>query len=790
MPLDQIDVILAHILYHKVSEWSDSGVPFLIARSDCGIVKGEMHDPKLGVRYRLYGEHKPDSKRGGDCFEFYSFQIVLNRSEDGIIDYMVQHIPGLGPSRAKILFGLYGLETIDHLRADPAKVLSAIPGVGEKIIESVIEHFESTKSFDPNDYAAVYGLLADYHPPKRVVEQVLCDFGSSAVGVIKENPYILLGYHGLGWKSVDSIAIQKIKYDSRGIHRFKAAIIECLSRIASDGDTYTTRLALKGDVQKLCGLGGPYDEALAFLESEKVIEIEKYNNQEIVAEINLGNAEREVAHRIKGLIDSYSSCPLLFETEGLEAEQIDAVKYLELNPVALLIGAPGVGKTYTSTNIIRSLHEYGHTVVINAPTGRAAKRAGEVLEQWLPGSGIQSTTIHKALGSIGSRAEIGIPDTHAKFGYARKSLDFVHDDTDYIDLDDAFVDESSMIDVSLLASYLRAIPPGSRILFTGDENQLPSVGPGAVLRDMIEGGIPFVRLTTPRRNSGRIVRACHAIRDGKIPEPAMIGDRFQALDAINLETGDNWVHIEESDPNTIADIIVWLHGNTVRDPLWDLQVISPQNSKLPIACANLNRLLSAMFNPQNHSINEKEDEHLSKYAIFDKVVRLKNGSVPCLIEEDVDIFQNNIFSWKDKHYKIDKTYVVNGDIGQILDILKVKGGNKVIVQFMNPDRLCLLPLGDAQIQLAYAVTCHKFQGCGSPVVILPVHHSFYWDNRTNNGLWNRELFYTMVSRAEDVLITVGKFSAIELAVSRKTVHRRKTRLARFIKEKLTGVNND
>jgi exodeoxyribonuclease V alpha subunit len=355
-----------------------------------------------------------------------------------------------------------------------------------------------------------------------------------------------------------------------------------------------------------------------------------------------------------------------------------------------------------------------------------------------------------------------------------------------------------MVDVSLGASLLRAVAPGTRVVFVGDPNQLPSVGPGSVLRDMIAAGVPTAMLTQIQRSAGRIVRACHAIKDGVEPRPSGEAD---------IEGGENWIHLESDEPKEIVETIVNLHATVkTMDPLWDMQVVTPQKTRLPFACDNLNRRLSALLNhlaAQEDAANGKagevsgevprdvqaegEEGYGPPFRVGDKVVRTKNGIADELMvpgptngfitdEEDFRVDWN----WDGKPWRLTETDVVNGDMGTVLDIVPGDKDAFVVVKFRLPDRLCRLPYGDCHLIPAYAMTAHKCQGSGFPYVIVPVHHSFYWDQKTQTGLFNRELLYTAISRSEKLLVTVGQASAIRAAIGRKTLHQRNTRLRELL----------
>lgn len=778
-----IDVVLGRVMYHKVADWSTSGIPYLIAATDQGVIKGNMYKPVQGESYRLYGDWDYDQQRGQNFFAFYSFEILMSRTVDGVLDYLDRYVPAFGRARARQFVDLYGVDAVNVLRDDPSKILE-IKGVPPTAVEQIERHFSEQNDFRPEDYANLYSLLVDYRPPKSVVEAILADWGSSAVDVIKENPYILMGYPGLGWKTVDKIATEKIKYNKKGINRFKAAVMECLKRVEDEGHTYVERRFLDVKLQEIVG-AGPVDAAIDALAEEDKVDVERTPDGKVnIALVGTAKAERNAAALLRKLVESNSGVHFSYPTAGLEGEQVEAVEFLNAHPVAVLAGPPGTGKTFTSTNIIRSHIEHGRTVKVNAPTGRAAKRAAEVLASW--GIYADAETIHKTLGSVGSLDDVGVPEEHAKFNRGRSSREFAHAKGLFIEADDAFGDEWSMVGIRLFERYLRALAPGTRFLATGDPHQLQSVDCGAVLRDLIAGGVPTAMLTQPRRNSGAIVRACHAIKDGRMPTPS------GGLEDLDPAAGKNWVHIEEPDVAKIPDLVVWLHTQTQRDAFNDFQVISAENKRIPIGCANLNRLLSAHFNPRNHT-GAREEEEKPRYAVLDKVVRDKNGKVWELVDWSLDDEfasegEVQTATIGGRVYAIQKTPVVNGDIGQIVAMdVRFKGSKYILVRFKNPNRLCMLPAGDPKISLAYCVTCHKFQGCGSPVVVLPVHNSYFWDSRTDDGLWCRELVYTMFSRAEEVLITVGSLESIRTAIGRKTIDKRKTRLARYIREEFAKI---
>lgn len=802
--LKPLEVFFRSKRYHQTPDWADKGgVPFLIGTAvTCDAsgpvtIKGEMYLPVAGERYRLWGEWQDEPKYGGQSFRFYSYEIVVNNTVDGLADYLERFVDDLGPVRSRQIVEHFGPENcLKILRENPNAVME-VPGIGIKTATQIHEHFENYSCpVDPAAYASVYNLLAEFSPPKKIVLDIIYDFKSSALEIIRENPYILLSYAGLGWSKVDKVAIKKLKYDPKGIHRNRAAVLECMHRFSGEGDTYVKKVDLEIRMSRELKVSLK-DFTLASLAKDNIINISSvYDNrgkeQPQIALSDFYWAEQEIAWRLKGLIQSWSNPDLVFNVDGLEEEQIDACQFIQNHGVCLLTGPPGTGKTVTICKVVDNLIDHGFNVRIVAPTGKAAKRASEVLEKWIPGNLIDCSTIHRALEPIPTSKPVGVPEEHAKFGRGRDRFGFTRNEEFPLECNAIIIDESSMVDVELMVCLLRAIQPGTWVIFVGDENQLPSVGPGACLRDMIAGGIPNFSLTKPRRNSGRITLACHAIKDGKVPEPAS---------ELNLEAGENWIHIEEKNPDKIAQIIVELFDCTNRDKFKELQVASPQNDDSPIACANLNKILSAKLNPGRSRFQEDGTaSQLARYGPGDKVVRNKNGFVELMEEvpgEDKEEIYSDFYSddenktiyWNNKSYYITKTYIVNGDVGRIISIEKMGDKRYAIVQFENPDKLCRIVNSESHLSLAYAMTVHKMQGSGFPVVIAPLY-DFYWNDISKSGLWCRELVYTLKSRAIELLITVGKLSSLASAVRNKTVHRRKTLLTDFIKKELSSYEQN
>ena len=415
----------------------------------------------------------------------------------------------------------------------------------------------------------------------------------------------------------------------------------------------------------------------------------------------------------------------------LTNQQSAALEMVKKNSLSLLIGYPGVGKTTITREIVSWAKAQGYDIALASPTGKAAHVLSEACNH-------PASTIHRLLKPM-------VEKINGKLQFY-----FQHNKENPLLFTFIIIDECSMIGNDLMASLLQAIDPEkTKVLFVGDAAQLPSVQSGNVLHDFIACGvIPCVELTEVFRHTGGIINFCTAIRLNK---------PYDLPKTLDVDAGQNYAHIECSASQVIHDTIVKLATVNMPkrnyDTTRDVQILSPVNSKTVLSCDALNESIQAIVNPQ---VPQDCIEN-SVFRLGSKVINTKN------IYDAISADTN------------DKEILLNGDMGIITDL---QGDKKsMIVQFENPVRKIILSKYHHYLKLAYALTIHRAQGSQFPVVIMPVHSTFAYQA-------NRALLYTAVSRAQEILITVGQQSAIKQAIRSVGVYNRKTMLQEKIEDRL------
>lgn len=423
----------------------------------------------------------------------------------------------------------------------------------------------------------------------------------------------------------------------------------------------------------------------------------------------------------------------LIREKQLTQEQIEVGELVKTNQIVILSGKPGTGKTFATNAILKWAHENKLHITQCAPTGRAAKRMIEA-------TGFPSATIHSTLGC-----------TFGDYGFI-----FTHNSSNPLSTDLLIIDEASMVGNNLGADLLSAVDhKRTTVLIIGDPGQLPSVGAGAILRDLLASKLlPSVELTTIHRNSGLIIEACAAIHAGRSYGPPAKRIDLEAENKINL------IHVATNTPERTQEAIRAIVSDRMPtrgfDSTWDVQVLSPVNTKGPLSCEALNDILQDELNPNPTGIFQPKD---SKFRTGDKVINGKNEKA---IQKDGR-----------------QAVIVNGDMGKILHYSP--DGRHILVEFFEPTRVVKIPRSKNNLKRAYCVTVHKFQGSESPVVIIPVDLSFTY-------FATRKWLYTAISRAKTICITVGNFGAIERMIQNTKGGDRLTRLQERLSDQFNGGN--
>lgn len=484
--------------------------------------------------------------------------------------------------------------------------------------------------------------------------------------------------------------------------------------------------------------------------------------------------------------------PSISNITGLSDHQRDTISPCLASPIWILAGTPGTGKTYSAAAVLRALvaQEGAAGIAVAAPTGKAAVRiTAAMAANEVP---IKASTIHRMLGC--AKTAEGWQFAH----HARCTL--LHS---FI-----VIDEVSMLDTSLAAALLTACAPGTHVLLIGDPYQLPPVGHGAPLRDMIRAGVPCAELTEIQRNAGDIVRACVSIKNGEIFTPCTSTE-------VEEETGKNLCHIGAVDGEKAITMIKGLfhrwQGSGRYDPVWGCQVIVPVNRKSTVSRKALNEILQDVLNPNG----KKPEGKTNPFRVGDKLICLKNSQLAALqiwqtkdlstLPDDVDAYH--------KSEDPESHFVANGDVGRVLAVDE----KRVAVRFDSPERWVIIPVkaphkgkgeyrndtneetqteeraaendniaqgAAGDFDLAYAVSCHKFQGSECPCVIVIAD-----DEGAANMVCGREWWYTAISRAKQLCIVIGKMQTVSKHCRRERLSRRKTFLKELLMEGAKGGSN-
>lgn len=674
-------------------------------------VVGSLASINPGTQLILKGNWKNDPKFGRQ-FLVESYKEELPSTLTGIEKYLGSGlIKGIGPVYAKKIIKEFGMDTIDIIEKDP-KRLFQIEGIGKKRLEMIIRGWDEQK-----EIKNVMIFLQSHGVSTTFAVKIFKRYGKKSVKLLKENPYRLAeDIWGIGFKSADKIA-GNMGFEAYSYARCQSGFLHILNEATNLGHCYLTKDELIEESLKLLET----DQASIEEHLDRAIKDESlimdqscvYIPAMLYSEIALSKRIKEVinAPSVLTFSDTDAVIARLEKEEKIIYDDIqkDAIKKAAQAKFMVLTGGPGTGKTTTTLGMIKVFEAMNARVILAAPTGRAAKRLSEA-------SRMEAKTIHRLL------------EYKPGEGYKKNSENPLEGDV-------LIIDESSMIDLLLMHNLLKALPLHMKVFLVGDVDQLPSVGAGNVLKDIISSGrVDVVKLERIFRQAqdSQIISNAHRINKGLFPE---------------LKTGrqSDFFFIEEEDPEKVLAVISELCTKRLPryykvDPINDIQVLTPMQ-RGNTGAMNLNTVLQKSLNKNTRGL-----EYAGRsYYLGDKVMQIKNN------------YDKGVF---------------NGDIGVISHINQEE---KIIRVFFDNMHISYELDEMDELVLAYATTVHKSQGSEYRIVVAPLTTQHYM-------MLQRNLLYTCVTRAKEIMVLVGTKKALFLAIKNNKISKRNTRLGEFLKK--------
>ncbi len=687
-------------------------------------IVGHLVSPKPGERLRVRGEWTLHP-RFGEQFKFTDYDALSPATLAGIEKYLASgFIKGIGPVMAQRIVQKFGEDTLTIVEHQMERLLE-VEGIGAKRLEMIRRAWEEQKQI-----REVMLFLQSHEISTAYAPKIFKTYGQQAIQVMRENPYQLAwDIQGIGFISADRIAT-KLGFERDHPSRLEAGILYTLQQLSNEGHVYYPLGPLLEKSQELLQAEREKLEAalgrLSFRQEvmvEEPFEAEAGPEARAVYLTGFYVAETTAAKRLRSLLQAQQNLPFVDPAKALAwvqprlgltlaPQQAEAVLMSLRQKVLIITGGPGTGKTTIINAIIKIWERLGANILMAAPTGRAAKRMSEV-------TGQEAKTIHRLLE------------------YSQQTGSFQVSESRTLPCDLLIIDEASMIDTLLLHHLLKGVARGTTLIFVGDANQLPSVGPGNVFRDLIASGvIPVVELKEIFRQAQEslIVVNAHRINQGVMPQwkpsPENLADFY---------------FIEQDDPPEVLRLILELVKERIPkrfgfDPVEEIQVLTPMHRGI-VGAATLNQTLQQELNPASFGINRGG----RLYKINDKVMQIKNNY-------DKEVF--------------------NGDIGRIAsideelqEVTVVFDQREIVYDYSELD----------EIMLAYAISVHKSQGSEYPAVILPLVTQHFL-------LLQRNLIYTAVTRGKKLVVLVGSRKALAMGIKNDRTKRRYTQLWRRLQE--------
>lgn len=678
--------------------------------------------PLIGQLLEIEGEWVKHPKFGQQ-FKATTYKTVAPTEISGIEKFLASGaINGIGPAMAKKIVAEFGEKTLEVIAKSPNELLK-IPGIGKKTAEKI-----STSYLEQSELTEIMVWLENHGISNTYAGKIFAKYGSFAIDIMEKDIYRLFqDIEGIGFLTADKLAFN-LGIQREDKRRIISGIDYALMQLCNNGHCCIPEMALVDKTAKILQVN---NQIIFTILKERIdngsLNTEVVGGETLIYPPYLYYAEKKVATRLLQLQqateplseDNLSLFIKVWEKDNqiqLAQKQKEAIKACLHHGVLVLTGGPGTGKTTVIKGILSILKAQGLKIRLAAPTGRAAKRLSET-------TGQKALTIHRLL-----EANNLAQDDNLQLGFS-KDID------DQLDADVIILDEVSMVDIVLMHHFLNAVPDGCRIILVGDTDQLPAVGPGSVLKDIIRSQkIPAIRLDEIFRQAqtSMIIQNAHIINAGRLPDL-----RKQYSDFVFYELND-----DTSITQKILDLCTKDLPHEGFDVLKDVQILSPMHRFL-CGVENLNLMLQEQLNPKK---NQDELKYSSQtFRIGDKVMHIRNN------------YQKNVF---------------NGDIGFIQDI----NNEKLTVDYF--DHIVTYEKNELnELTLAYASSVHKSQGSEYKVVIIPLSTSHYI-------MLQRNLLYTAITRAKQKVIIIGSKKALMTAIQSNRTQKRYTLLAERLAHKL------
>lgn len=675
----------------------------------------------------------------GEQFKVESFEKVMPEDKVSLEKYLASGtIKGIGPATARKIIDKFGDDTINIFKFEPMR-LAEIKGISKNKAYDIGEEFnEKWEVWQIVSFLEKFGIGANNS--KKVYDKL----GSDAIDKIQENPYILTDIiYGINFNNIDKIAMQiGIPFDSD--YRICSGIKYSLLLASYNGNTcvklgnlvqFVTSL-LDVDIERI-------KENISNLTAKSELHIATYDDEEWVFLEEFYKIENYIADKLIALDNSPNTKYIKdFDTEiklqeeqiGIELseKQFEAIKQINENNVCIITGGPGTGKTTIIKCVIELYKKFGKKVVLCAPTGRAAKRMTET-------TGVEAKTIHRLL-------EIG--------KFEEDKLSSIDIDVAPVDCDVLVIDEMSMVDTFIMNYLMKALFLGTKLILVGDPNQLPSVGPGSILKDLIDSKeFATVSLNKIFRQAAKskIIVNAHNVNNGI---------SFIGKNDYEENQEDDFFYINEFDQSRMLNQVLSLSGGRLKDYgnydfFKDIQVLTPTKKGM-LGTRELNNSLQELLNPKNDDVKEKQ---------YGKII-FREGDRVMQIKNNYDIFWEKGSKSSLRAYETG-TGIFNGEIGRIIKIDYVE--KQIVVEF-DDSKVAWYAFSDLeQLDHSYAITIHKAQGSEFDVVILPIPQA-------SNMLLTRNLLYTAITRAKKMLIVISNHKLIEFMVNNNDIKKRNTGL--------------